>query len=354
MATIITRKSKKTARTSYRVKIRMKGNPPETATFERLTDAKNWASNTEAAMREGRYFKTAKSQKHTVSEVIDRYKNEYLKRHPKREADIEQKLDWWKKQLGYCTLADISKSLIIEKRDLLASIPKKNGEARTPATVNRFMTALSHAFTIAIKEWEWMEDHPMRKISKLKEPRGRVRYLSDDERNRLLDACQQSRSPHLYLIVVIALSTGARQGEILGLKWQDVDRERRVITLHHTKNGERRVLPISNHVLPLLQAHYEARSKHSDYVFPSPRHNRPLNVRIAWESVITKAKIEDFRFHDLRHSAASYLAMGGATTSEIAEVLGHKTLAMVKRYSHLSEAHTASVVERMNNKIFNN
>jgi len=330
----------------------MKGHPPETATFERITDAKNWAADTESAMRENRYFKTSKSQKYTVAEVIERYKNDYLKRNPKRETDIERKLDWWKKQIGYYTLADISKSLIIEKRDLLLNTPKKNNAPRTPATVNRFMTALSHAFTITIKEWEWMEDHPMRKISKLQEPRGRVRFLDNDERKRILETCAESRSPHLYLIVMVALSTGARQGEILGLKWKDVDFERRIITLHHTKNGERRILPISNHVLPLLQAHHEARSKHADYVFPSPRHNRPLNIRIAWESAVTKAKVEDFRFHDLRHSAASYLAMNGATTSEIAEVLGHKTLAMVKRYSHLSEAHTAGVVERMNSKIF--
>jgi len=352
MATISKKVSKRTGSISYRVKIRMKGQPAETATFERVTDAKNWASNTEAAMREGRYFKTSKSQKHTVGDMITRYQNEYLKRHPKREADIDQKLNWWKKQLGCYTLADISKSLIIEKRDMLGNTPKKNGDPRTNATVNRFMTSLSHAFTIAIKEWEWMEANPMRNISKLTEPRGRVRFLDDAERKRLLEACEQSRSPHLYIIVVLALSTGARQGEILGLKWQDVDFERRIITLHETKNGERRILPISNHMLPLLQAHYEARSHHADYVFPSPRHNRPLNVRIAWESAVTKANIEDFRFHDLRHSAASYLAMNGAVPSEIAEVLGHKTLAMVKRYSHLSEAHTAGVVERMNSKIF--
>ncbi len=352
MATIVTRKSAKTGRVSYRVKIRMKGHAPETATFERLTDAKNWASDTEAAMRAGKYFKTAKSQKHTLGEMIDRYKNDYLKRHPKREADILQKLEWWKKQIGYKTLADISKSVIIEQRDKLANTPKKNGEDRKPATVNRFMTALSHAFTIAINEWEWIEDHPMRKISKLQEPRGRVRFLDNEERKRLLDACQQSRSPHLYLIVVIALSTGARQGEILGIKWQDVDFERRIITLHYTKNGERRILPISNHVLPLLKSHYEARSHHSNYVFPSPHHDRPLCIRMTWENAVEKAGIKDFRFHDLRHSAASYLAMNGATTSEIAEVLGHKTLAMVKRYAHLSEAHTSSVVERMNNKIF--
>lgn len=103
MATIVKRESKKTGRISYRVKVRLKGHKPETATFERMTDAKIWASNTETAMREGRYFKTSKSQKYTVGDIIDRYQNDYLKRHPKREQDIIQKLNWWKKQIGYCT-----------------------------------------------------------------------------------------------------------------------------------------------------------------------------------------------------------------------------------------------------------
>ena len=353
MATISKRVSKKTNAESYRVKVRIRGHLPVTKTFDRLTDAKRWAAQTETEIRQGQYFKTAQSQKHTVAKTIDRYINDYLPSNPKREGGLQEKLLWWKRELGHYTLGDLSKSIIIEKRDQILKTPKPNGGARTPATVNRYMAVLSHVFTIATNEWEWIENHPMKKISKLQEPRGRVRFLDNDERTRLLDACKQSRSPHVYTLVMLALSTGARHGEITGIKWSDVDFERRVITLHHTKNGERRVLPISDHILPLLKARLENRSHHSDYVFPSPQFNRPLNTRIAWDSVITKAKIANFRFHDLRHSAASYLAMNGATTSEIAEVLGHKTLAMVKRYAHLSETHVASVVERMNQKIFN-
>jgi integrase len=352
MATFSKRVSKKTGAESYRVKLRLKGHLPVTKTFARLTDAKRWAAQTETEIRQGQYFKSAKAQKHTVAETIDRYTNDYLPSNPKREEGLQAKLLWWKQQLGHYTLGDLSKSTIIEKRDLILKTPKANGEARTPATVNRYMAVLSHVFTIATNEWEWVENHPMKKISKLQEPRGRVRFLSEDERSRILDACRQSRSPHLYTIVMLALSTGARHGEITGIKWDDVDFDRKVITLHHTKNGERRVLPLSNSILPLLQAQWEKRSAHADYVFPSPRYNRPLDTRIAWDSAVAKAKIENFRFHDLRHSAASYLAMNGATTSEIAEVLGHKTLAMVKRYAHLSELHVASVVERMNEKIF--
>lgn len=123
--------------------------------------------------------------------------------------------------------------------------------------------------------------------------------------------------------------------------------------LQDTKNGERRVLPLAHHALELMQAQYEGRNKVSPLVFPSPQEpTRPWESRAAWLAVLEKAKIEDFRFHDLRHTAASYLAMNGASTNEIAEVLGHKTLAMVKRYSHLSEVHTAGVVEKMNKKIF--
>jgi integrase len=243
--------------------------------------------------------------------------------------------------------------MLIEQRDKLLNSEGRNVEKRAPATINRYMNALSHAFTIAINEWEWLQDHPMKKISKLPEPRGRVRFLDDDERKRLLNACQQVDSPYLYMFVVLALSTGARHGELTHLRWRDVDFKRKVIVLHDTKNKERRVLPLAHHALELIQAHHKERDTASDLVFPAPRNPRePWASRTSWLEALEKAKIEDFRFHDLRHSAASYLAMNGASLTEIAEVLGHKTLAMVKRYAHLSEAHTAKVVASMNQKIF--
>ena len=98
-------------------------------------------------------------------------------------------------------------------------IVKGEGRTRRPATVVRYMAALSHAFTIAVKEWEWLDDSPLRKVSKPQEPRGRVRFLSDEEREILLASCKQSKAPYLYPLVVLALSTGARRGELLGLTW---------------------------------------------------------------------------------------------------------------------------------------
>jgi integrase len=228
-----------------------------------------------------------------------------------------------------------------------------NVEGRSNSTVNRYMTALGNAFTVALNEWEWVQENPMQKISKLPEPRGGMRFLDDEERERLLEACKVSASPYLHTLVVLALSTGARHGELINLRWGDIDWQRRVITLHDTKNKERRLLPLAHYALQLMEEHNKVRNIVSDLVFPSPSQPlKPWDSRSAWLFALKKAGIRDFRFHDLRHSCASYLAMNGASIAEIAEVLGHKTLRMVKRYAHLSEAHTAKVVQRMNERIF--
>jgi integrase len=363
-------------KTSYRVKVRLKGYPVQSATFDRLTDAKKWASATESAIREGRHFKTSEAKRHTLAELIDRYTREVLPgKRGKTATDQTAQLGWWKEQIGAYTLADVTPALLSEYRSKLASEPlptKAQNPAvdtapkyRSSATVVRYMAALSHAFTVAVKEWQWLDDSPMRKVSKPKEPRGRVRFLSDDERARLLTACRESSNTLLYPAVVLALSTGMRQGEILGLYWRDpkhppehrawgvVDVPGGRIVLHLTKNGERRVVPLVGHALECVKELAKVRRLGTDLLFPSKADpNEPIDLRQPWEKALEKAEIHDFRFHDLRHSAASYLAMNGASLAEIAETLGHKTLQMVKRYSHLSEAHTAGVVERMNAKIF--
>jgi integrase len=339
--------------TGYRAKIRLKGFPSESATFERKTDAKEWAKQTEASMRQGRHFKTAEAKKHTVGELIDQYLCELEKKNPKRFVDVKTLLGWWKGEIGVYLLSDASRSLIIEQRDKLLNTKGRNVERRSNSTVNRYMTALGNAFTVALNEWEWVQENPMQKISKLPEPRGRVRFLDDEERERLLEACKISTNPQLQTLVVLALSTGARHGELINLRWCDVDWQRRVITLHNTKNKERRLLPLAHYALQLMETHSKVRNIASDLIFPSLSHPmNPWDNRSAWLSALKKANIQDFRFHDLRHSCASYLAMNGASLAEIAEILGHKTLQMVKRYAHLSEAHTAKVVQSMNERIF--
>lgn len=351
----IRKRVNKDGNASYRVDVRLKGFPPQRATFARITDAKRWARNTESAIQENRYFKTTESRKHTLADMIDRYIDNVLptkKDHKRQKAQYE----WWKSRLGDYTLGDVTPSLISEVRDKLS-------EGKAPATVVRYLSALSHAFTVAVNEWEWIEDNPMRRVRKPKEPRGRVRFLSDDEelqdgsviygeRTRLLRTCAMSPNKVLYTIVVLALSTGMRQSEMMNLRWPDVDLKQARIVLHETKNGERRVVPLYGHSLDLLKNLSKVRNLKTDLLFPGKKITSPVFIRTPWKNAVESAGIENFRFHDLRHSAASYLAMNGASMVEIADVLGHKTLSMVKRYAHLSEAHTASVVASMNEKIF--
>ena len=337
--------------TSYRVQVRLKGHPAESATFQRKTDARLWAQQTEAAIREGRYFRTAQARRHTMADAIDRYKAEVLPRKPKSVAIQTRQLDWWKERIGHLPLVDVTPAVIAGQRAVLVEGNGEADTAKSPATANRYMAVLSHLFTVCVREWGWMDDTPIRKIGRLKEPRGRVRYLSDEERKNLLAACKASTNPHLYHVVVVALSTGCRKGEIMTLRWQDVDLRRGQITLLDTKNGEARSVPLVGHALECMRARNNARQMDMVHVFPQ-RKGDAAYIDRAFRQARDAAGIKDFRFHDLRHSAASYLAMNGATLAEIAEVLGHKTLAMVKRYSHLSDAHTSSVVARMNAAVF--
>ena len=344
--------------TRYHVKIRLKGQPAQSASFERLTDARKWASDTEADIRAGRHFKTSEAKRHTFADVVERYEREIAPGIPKEWRHRQKHLEWWKGQLGCYTLADMTPTLIGEVRGKLQAGVMADGKLqagkkpRQNATAVRYMAALSAALGVACKEWAWLDSNPVEKVSKPALPRGRVRFLSDDEREALLAACKASESELLYPAVVLAVSTGMRQGESMGLKWKDLDLTRGRATLHETKNGEVRVVAVAGHALEQLQALAKVRRLDSQYVFPSKDGKAPMDLRTPWETAVKRAKLADFHWHDLRHTTASYLAMNGASLLEIAAVLGHKTLAMVQRYSHLSELHTTDVVSRMNQKMF--
>jgi len=182
----------KDGKTHFRVLVRLKGYPPSSATFDRKTDAKKWAQQTEAAMREGRYFKNTESRKHTISDMVDRYIENVIPTKPRNAPACTAQLKWWKGELGHCLLSDLSPALIAEKRDKLLKGMTPQGKQRSPSTVVRYLAALSHALTVASKEWGWMEDSPMRKVTKPKEPRGRIRFLSPEEVDALLNACKES------------------------------------------------------------------------------------------------------------------------------------------------------------------
>jgi integrase len=218
--------------------------------------------------------------------------------------------------------------------------------------VNRYLAALSACLAYGVKTLQWLERNPCETVAKSKENSGRVRFLSDDERVRLLDACRTH--PDLYLAVVLALTTGARQAEIMGLRWGQIDFRRQVITLHETKNGDRRAIPLVGEPFTLLRERAKVRDLKDDRIFPPTKKAKKaeyLDLRQPWEAALKTAAIADFHWHDLRHTAASYLAMSGVSLVEIAKVLGHRTLQMVARYSHLSDGHIVATGQRLADRL---
>lgn len=331
--------------TSYRALVRIAGHPPVSRSFGSKTKARLWANSTEAALREGRHADAAQAMKVTLADLIGRYLADVLPQRKLASArDHERHLRYWKKRIGSYAVGRVDSSLLSQEKYRLA---KRVG----PATVNRYFAALSALFKWVVREERLIERNPVRLLERLPESRGRKRFLSDEEREALLEACKQSKDARLYPLVVLALSTGARRGELLELRWSDLDLERGAAVLRDTKNGETRAVPVTGLASEVVGELGRVRRIDSDYLFADSE-GKPTYPRKAWETALRAAQIEDFRFHDLRHSAASYLAMSGATLAEIAEVLGHKTLAMVKRYAHLTEQHTSAVVARMNERIF--
>ncbi len=340
---------------TYRVKVRIKGFAPESATFERLTDAKDWGKRTESDMKAGRHF--GQSKRHTFKELADEYQP-----HAKDTA----RLDYWCKVFGPDKLDAITPARISKERDKLlteetqnfATPPTGDKEAdanrpkakRSGPTANRYLAALSVCLSYGVKTLGWLERNPCERITKARENKGRVRFLSDVERTALLDACRKSENEDLYLAVVLSLTTGARQAEIMTLRWGQVDFARQVITLHETKNGERRALALVGEAFTLLQERAKVRSLTDDRIFPpKPRAKKAqcIDLNAPWVAARNAAGLKDFHWHDLRHTAASYLAMSGVSQVELAKVLGHRTLAMVARYSHLSDEHIVTTGEKL-------
>lgn len=187
--------------------------------------------------------------------------------------------------------------------------------------------------------------HPCRSIQREAENNEKTRFLSEDERTRLLGACRLAKWPRLYLLVLMALTTGARKGELLGLRWADVDVERAEARVAQTKNGDPKVLPLVPAVLAEL-ARFKAGP--TVLVFGSPRDSsRPFAFEAQYAQALAATRIRGVTFHTLRHSCASMLACNGATLLEIADLLGHRQLQMTKRYSHLATSHKAALVQRV-------
>lgn len=340
-------------RITYRARIRVKGYPDRSLSFPTRKEATAWGKRMEAEIRAGRYFGRDDAKERTFAEFIDRYIDKVLPNKPKDSGKQKMLLTWWKAQFGKYFLCHITPSMISEKCDLLLSEKTRRGTLRSPSTANRYLAALSTAYTTCQRNWQWVKENPVLQIKRPKENKGRERYLDKNEIACLLSVCKKSKSPHLYAVTLFAIATGARKGEILGLKWEDVDFTRCTATFRETKNGETRTIHLSNAIVKCLKEECSKRTMLSEYVFPSKDGKKPACIRGAWENAVEEAGLENgVVFHTLRHTAISHLAMmGGYNSLQIASISGHKSLSQLKRYSHLSTSSTARALDQLDEEI---
>ena len=352
MATIQKRKNKN-GTTSYRVMIRPgDGLPTQYKTFPTREEAKDWAIQEEAKRRQGLYFPDKLKQKHTLAELIDRYIQDILP-SIKSAEDVLRHLNWWKMKMGKYTLNHVSSDLISKhRRELLDEVLPK-GKKRSEATVNRYLASLSAVLSHGVKECEWLATNPMFRVRKLKESRGRDRVLSSEECSRLLEACAQSPNKLLLPFVVLALTTGARSGELLSLEWSSVDLEKGFIYLKNTKNGRPRVLAVIGEVMEMLKDLFSKHNPAKPAVFASKTRFGRLTLRKPWEKALKEAQITNFRVHDLRHCFATIASISGTSNIQLSTATGHQTLSQLLRYCHPDEASVHQLTTKVYEKLVN-
>ena len=280
-----------------------------------------------------------------IREYLDATKNE--KRSHKDDARYGRV---WSERFAGRTLEEISPADLekIRAERLKVAPPPTDENERpkkptSPSTVNREFAFLKHVFNVAIRDGK-IGANPVAKLRMLREPSGRTRYLSDEEEAALLKALPGDEDRQR---VTVLLHTGFRRGELLGLRWKDVDFKAGVLTIPKSKNGDTRYVPMTSTVRAILSR--RARPLDSAaLIFPNTEGTRDLRwAKKTVPAALRAARIEDFRFHDLRHTFASRLAMESVDLMTIRDLMGHKTMTMTLRYSHLSPGHRQNAVERL-------
>lgn len=311
-------------------KIRRKGYPPQSRTFNTKAEAEKWARAVEHEMDRGIFADRREAERTTLAEALDRYEREVTPRKKGAKQERLRIAQWRRDTLAKYSLANIRGA------DLAAWRDRRLNAGTSPTTVRNDLALISHLFNTAIKEWGLESlSNPIDKIKMPAAARARDRRLVGEEDARLLEACNTSSCPWLAPITILAVETAMRQGEMLALTWDNVDLTRRVARLLDTKNGERRDVPLSTTAIAVLTALPRAIDGR---VFPISQDN----LEGYWRRATKAAEIADLRFHDLRHEAASRLFEKGLNPMEVAAITGHKTLQMLKRYTHLRAEDLAS------------
>ena len=312
------------------VQIRRKGFPAQHGTFRTKSAALAWAREQEGRIDQGEIPPAIRLQGITLGDLLRRYDAEVV---PQLRGAAQATLRVRKllrASLSDYALAKLSPSLFATYRDARLK------EVR-PQTVKHELALLSRIITLAQREWDIpIQTNPVQRIAMPIVHNARTRRLEDGEALRIREALKVTRNPLVEPAIILALETGMRRGELLGLLWRNVDLKRRVALLPMTKNGQAREVPLNDEAVRVLGALKATRE--TDRVLPMT----PLALRLAWVRVTKRAGLEDLHFHDLRHEAISRYAEMGLTTPELALISGHRDMRMLARYTHLRPAELAA------------
>ena len=339
----------KTPSNTWKAIIRKRGWPTTIKTFRTKRDAQDWARRTEDDMVRGVYIDRAGSDRILLKDALDRYLREVSSTKRSTTAYAEgHKAKALKQSLGAYSLAAVTPDLVAQYRDKRLEVGKSNN------TVRLELALLSHLFTIAIKEWRvGLFYNPVSNIRKPTPGKGRDRRLSKDEETSLFQACDRHSNPMLGWITRIALYTGMRAGEIKSLTRAQVNLEKRTAHLTETKNGSARTVPLTRKATEVFRAalNHPVRPLDTDLLFwGEPGRDgirRPYEFRPAWVRTLKKANIKGLRFHDLRHEAVSRLVEAGLGDQEVSAISGHKSMQMLKRYTHLRAEDLVARLDRV-------
>ncbi len=360
MATFQKRKSKRNG-DRITATVRVHPYPPQSRTFSRLTDARIWAEELEADIRNGRFKPTFQGAKRTLGELIERY---IVDTFPNRKSKQfpHMVLMWWKERLGHYRLPDVTRPAIRETWKTLEEVPSvRTNRPLTNRTLNGYLENISACLSYGANELEWLEHNPCLGLRR-KSVSGnwRLRILDDAELERLLQATKESSNNYLFPAVLMTLATGARRGELMSLHWNDVNLATGEVTFRHTKNGYSRTVLLSASALDALKVHGKLRRLDSSLIFPNRRPRWKFrfepNVEVSEEldspfkRALTRAGITDFHWHDLRHQAASLLIASGASLEEVGKILGHRTPQMTWRYAKLVRERNRELVNAVDKK----
>lgn len=332
MATIV-----KTPSGTWKAVIRKIGWPTTAKTFRTKRDAEDWARRTEDEMVRGVYLSRAPSEKLTVSAALKRYVEEVtVTKKPatqRSEGFSAKQLDAF---FGKYSMAAVSAELVAKYRDERLEAGKSNN------TVRLELAMLGHLFRVAIQEWGiGLTFNPVANIRKPSPGAGRDRRLTREELESLFAAADTHSNPMLGWIVRLAVETGMRSSEITGLHRTQVELERRVVTLRDTKNGSNRTVPLTKEAAEILRAALDnpIRPIDTDLVFfgepGRDAKRKPYVFQKLWAGIVRTLGMADLHFHDLRHEAVSRLVEAGLSDQEVASISGHKSMQMLKRYTHL-------------------